>query len=303
MWVKRSILALVLGSVTACIPKYPSLTTRPEVSIAPWVEKTVRSPASDTEYRYFHLDGPAPGAPVMLLLPGGLYDARIFLNMKNLRERFELYAVDWPENSSFFTGHVTDYGEMAADFLGAIGVKELYLGGVSMGTFASIDLASRKKEFTIKGLFLFSTVMLGINEKEIKRRRFMVGKVLRLGSGRIRAYIEYSVLRAKYDTAPGTITLLDIFWVRPYSYYYELFSIAKNQGRTPQDTRAITCPTLVLQGSKDKMMSVKLARLTPSVFHDAEYVEIPGGKHSMVFSKGPEFVRTIFDFLDRRAME
>jgi pimeloyl-ACP methyl ester carboxylesterase len=300
---KGKLLYALLGTpalllVAACVPSRPTRTARPEIPIAPWTERTVRSTQSCAEYRYLHLDGPAPGAPVLLLLPGGFYDARIFLNMSALGERFEVYALDWPDGCAMYTGHVEDYGEIAADFLRAVGVSDIYLGGVSMGTYAAIDLASRKKEIRVRALVLFSTVMFGIDEGEVARRERMGRAGLRLGPEKMRALVEVGVKRAKYEEAPG-VPQRDIFWVRPYSYYYQLFSMTLNQGATRQATRDIACPTLVVHGTEDEVMPLEWARLTTSVFPDAEYVEEEGGAHSMIYSRGPKLARTVLDFFAR----
>ena len=286
--------------VAACIPSRPTRTVRPEISVAPWTERTVRSAQSCAEYRYLHLEGPEPGAPVLLLLPGGFYDARIYLNLKELAQRFEVYALDWPDSCAMYTGRVGDYGEIAADFLRAVGVSEIYLAGVSMGTYAAIDLASRKKEIRVRALVLFSTVMFGIDEDEVARRERMGRAGLMLGPEKTRALIEVGVRKAKYEEAPG-VPQSEIFWVRPYSYYYQLFSMTLNQGAKRQATRDIACPTLLVQGSEDDVMPVEWARLSTSVFPDAEYVEEEGGAHSMIYSRGPKLARTVLDFFARRA--
>ncbi len=256
----------------------------------------MRSASSCATYRYLHLDGPAPGAPAMLLLPGGFYDARIFLNMADLARRFEVYALDWPDSCAAYTGHVSDYGDIAADFLSAVGVRELYVGGVSMGTYGAIDLVSRKKELDVRGLVLLSTVMFGVDEREVARRERMSRAGLRFGPEKMRALVEVGVRRAKYERAPGAVQQNEIFWVRPYSYYFQVFGMMGNQGAERQATREIRCPTLLLQGDDDEVMPVDLARLSPGVFEDAKYVEIPGGAHSMIFSRGPALAQEILDF-------
>ena len=46
-------------------------------------------------------------------------------------------------------------------------------------------------------------------------------------------------------------------------------------------------------------MPIDVARLSPSVFKNAELKEFEGYKHSMVFSHGPELVETMFGFLKK----
>ncbi|MCK9462422.1 MAG: alpha/beta hydrolase [Proteobacteria bacterium] len=289
--------ALVLAA--ACVPKAPTRTVRPDVPVAPWTERTVPSQRGTAEYRYLHLDGPAPGAPLLLLLPGGFYDARIYLNTAAFAERFEVIALDWPDGGAAYTGHVGDYGEIAADFLDALGVSKVHLAGVSMGTYAAIELASRKKGIEVEALALFSTVMFGIDEDEVSRRERRSRMALRLDPDRLRGLVEHGVERADYEEAPG-LPQRAIFWVRPYSYYRQIFGMTLNQGAARQATREIACPTLVVHGTEDEVMPVEWARLTASVFQDAEYVEEEGGMHSMIYSRGEKIARLVLDFFARR---
>lgn len=291
---------LVSVSLAGCIPSKPTRTARPEAVREPWELRTVRS-ESGHEYRYLFAAGPSEDAPTMVLLPGGIFDNRIWLYTDGLAEHFNLYAPDWPDNSLYYTGHSTDYGEIVADFLDALGIDELYLAAVSMGTFAAIDLASRKKDAAdIKALVLASTVMFGITEEEVEERSKYGRLALKFSPERMRAVVEWQAERTEYDAAPGDVQQLDIFWVRPYVYYFQVFSMAKNQGDAKQDTMAIDCPVLLLHGTEDETMPVETARLNPTVFEDAEWVEFEGLKHSMVFSHGPQIAEAILTWLEKR---
>jgi pimeloyl-ACP methyl ester carboxylesterase len=295
---------LIAAAVIAagCIPRHPTRTTRPDVDLGSWEERTVRS-ESGHEYRYLYLAGPGDDAPVLLLLPGSFYDHRIWLNVHGLAERFEVYALDWPENSLFYSGHVTDYGEIVADFLRAVGIEQLFVAAESMGVFAAVDFASRKRsEFEIEALVLVNGVMFGIDEVEIETRAEMVETALDLPPERLRAVVEWRVGGAEFDEAPGEVQGHDIFWIRPYPYYFQIFTMAANQGLDRQDTRAIDCPVLFLHGTDDELMLIEVARKNPQVFEDATWREFEGLEHSMVFSHGPQMVEAIFEFVDQREL-
>jgi pimeloyl-ACP methyl ester carboxylesterase len=291
---------LISVSLGGCIPKRPTQTSRPEAIREPWELRSVEA-ESGHEYRYLFAAGPSEDAPAMVLLPGGIFDNRIWLYADGLAEHFNLYAPDWPDNSLFYTGNSTDYGEIVADFLDALGIDELYLVGVSMGTFAAIDLASRKRDTAeIKALVLASTVMFGITEEEVETRSRYGELALKFSPERMRAVVEWQAGRTEYDEAPGELQQRDIFWVRPYVYYFQVFSMTKNQGDEKQDTMAIDCPVLFLHGTEDETMPVETARLNPTVFDDAEWVEFEGLKHSMAFSHGPQMVEAILAWLEKR---
>jgi pimeloyl-ACP methyl ester carboxylesterase len=291
---------LVSTALAACIPRQPTKTARPSISADPWEERTVKS-ASGHEYRYLYAPGPSEDAPAMVLLPGGIFDNRIWLYADGLSEHFTLYVPDWPDNSLYYTGNATDYGEIVADFLGALGIDDLYLVAVSMGTYAAVDLASRKKDQVhLRALVLASTVMFAITEEEVEERSGYGELALGFSPGRMRGIVEWRVGRTEFDEAPGEVQQRDIFWVRPYVYYHQVFSMAKNQGGRAQDTQAIECPVLFLHGTEDETMPIETARLNPSVFEDAEWVELDGLEHSMVFSHGPQVVEAILAWLAKR---
>ncbi len=293
--------ALVVSTLlSSCIPKPPTRTERPQIDVAPWQELTVRSDRSGHTYRYLFAAGPSEGAPAMLLLHGGFFDQRMWLYTNRLSERFNVYALEWPNTSLYYSGHIEDYGEIAADFLDALSVIRAYVAGVSMGAFAAIDLVSRKTEIDFPAVFLFSAVMFGITEEEIEKRTAMAKRALAFAPDRLRRIAEWRVSKSNFNDAPGEIQQDDIFYTRPYPYYYQVFSMTVNQGAKRQDTMSIDCPVLILHGTADATMPIDVARLSASVFKDAEFREYEGYTHSMIFSHGSEFVDTIFDFLSRR---
>lgn len=300
----RPVIATLLAAaiLAGCIPRHPERTVRPEALSQPWEERIVRSP-SGHEYRYLFAPGPSADAPAMVLLPGGLFDNRIWLYTSGLAERFNLYALDWPTSSLFYTGHATDYGEIVADFLAALGIEELYLAAVSMGAYGAVDLASRKGDrFSVKALVLVSAVMFAVDEEEVDTRTGYGEFALGLSPERLRGMVEWQVGRRDYPEAPGVVQQLDIFWVRPYPYYFQIFSMALNQGDRPQDTRAIACPVLFLHGSEDDTMLIEVARKNPQVFAEAEWREFEGLEHSMIFGHGPMLAEAILEFLEERGV-
>ncbi len=293
---------MLLATGYGCIGKTPVRTARPTLNVTPWEARTVRSAASGHTYRYLFAAGPSEDAPAMLLLHGGIFDHHMWLNVAGLSKRFNVYALEWPDKSLFYTGHIEDYGEISADFLFALGITRVFVAGVSMGALAAIDLVSRKKELDVPALFVFSAVMLGITEEEVEERTAIGRRALGFAPDRLRSIIEWRVKRTEFDRAPGEIQMGDIYYTRPYPYYFQVFSMVVNQGGQRQDTMAIECPVLLLHGTDDETMPVHVARLSVPVFNDAKMVEFDGFGHAMVFSHGPEFVQAIYRFLRQRAL-
>jgi pimeloyl-ACP methyl ester carboxylesterase len=286
----------------SCLPSVPCRTVRPDLDVRPWQERSVRSETSGHTYRYLFAAGPHENAPAVLLLHGGIFDNRIWLNSVALGEKFNVYALQWPDNSLFYTGNLSDYGEIARDFLLAIGVEEVFVAGVSMGVSGAIELAVHPSGPKIKALILCSGVMHGINDEEIEKRTATARRALGFSPERLRAIVDWRATRSDYDPAPGAHQMIDLFYTRPYPYYYQIFTAALNQGARRQATEKIACPVLFLNGTGDDIMLIHVARLNPTVFEDATFVEFDGYKHAMVYSKGPELVGAVFDFLEKRGL-
>ena len=297
---KNSIFVVVILIVTACIPRHPVNTTRPDLDDGPWEERHVTSGDTGQQFRYLFLAGPSKEAPAILLLPGGIFDNRIWLYTAELRSHFNVYALDWPHDSAMYHGDVNDFGDVAHDFLVALELRELYVAGISAGAYAAIDLVSTKKDLDVRGLFIYSAVMFAISKEEVKKRTRMSKFALGMKPERLRSFIEWKVSRTKFAESPGKIRQKDIFYVRPYSYYSQLFGMTFNQGDQPQATGEIDCPVLVLQGTDDDIMPVELAKETPGVFGDAKFMSFDGLGHAMVFSDGPQLVKVMVDFLKER---
>ncbi|MFH1465229.1 MAG: alpha/beta hydrolase [Pseudomonadota bacterium] len=296
----RPLLLAALALLPGCLLPPVTHSARPEVPLGPWEPGSVHSEATGLDYAYLYLPGPGPGAPAVVLLPGGIFDERFWLYTADLARRYQVYALQWPTASSLYHGRVEDLGDSAADFLGALGVERLDLVGVSAGAYAAIDLTTRHPEIQVDHLVLISAVMFAITPEESRKRSHMG----RLGASidpDLRArVVQRQALRAPYDAAPGLVQQLDTFWVRPASWYDQVFGMTANQADRPQDTRSISCPVLILQGDADEIMPVRLARLSPSVFQDARYEEFPGWGHAMVFAHGPAIAARILAFTAER---
>ena len=108
--------------------------------------------------------------------------------------------------------------------------------------------------------------------------------------------------RAKYDPPPGELALRDFFYIRPYPYYRELFTMLLEQGEERQATERIQCPVLVLHGTEDDIVPLKDARGTPAMMPNASPLEmhvLDGFAHAMAFDHGPEVAALMVKFTGR----
>ena len=297
-----AVVALLFLSLSGCIPRQPTQTARPNVDESPWSARTVRSEATGQEYQYLHLAGTGgeQSAPRLLLLHGGFFDQRMWLNMNDLGRQFEVFALGMPSESPLYEGRVENYGDIANDFLQALGIDDLVVVGQSAGGWVAVDLVSRHQDLNVRALVLISTGMFSVTEEEIEQRVEFSTTASEMEPERLRATVEYAVGRAELDEAPGDLQLDDIFYVRPYTYYEQLFGSTLNQGDRRQATDQITCPVLVIHGTDDETIPFEAAQSTPSVFSDATLVPMEGLDHAMTFSHGPQVSATILEFVEQR---
>ena len=283
---KHALLALAALAITACIPNGATKTVRPDIDVSPWQEKTVQNKSSGNWYSYLYHEGPRPDAPVAILLHGGIFDNRIWLNFHKLAKRYAVFAPQYPDSSPLYHGQVEDWGKVVTDFVEAAAVTPSLMVGVSNGAYGAIEYLLQN-DHEAKGLVLISTAMLSSSDAEIKKRTRMGKLALRLSPARLQGLIESRASSSEYAPAPGKITQEDIFYVRPYPYYYHLFSVPVNQGSRKQDTHRIKIPVLVLHGETDEMMPLWTAEDTVASFDNATLKEFAGQGHDMTFSHGP----------------
>ena len=288
--------------ISGCLPRHPERTVRPDVPLGEWAEKTVTSEATGQVYRYLHIAGPSGDAPTMLLLPGGFFDARVWLYFNNLAKYFNLYALDWPDDSPLYQSNVKDMGDVAADFLTSVKISKLHVTGVSAGAYPAIDLVVRHPGIKVQSLTIISSVMFGISKKEVRTRTRNSKIALCLKPDKMRAVAEWMVMRNEYKEAPGKIQQKDIFWVRPYSYYRQIFEMTRNQGSQKQATEDVDVPVFIMHGTKDEIIDYDTAVDNHTQFDDAKQISIEGGLHSMVFSEGPQLVKMMVAFFLKKGL-
>ncbi|MBN2804777.1 MAG: alpha/beta hydrolase [Deltaproteobacteria bacterium] len=301
--VKKLMTLLLLPVLTpffqGCIPKGSASVKRPEIKVNPWKELTVKSTESGSDYKYMYLKGPSQDAPVLLLIHGGIFDERIWLYTTDLNKNFNVYALNYPDNSLFYTAHPSDWGKLIKDFTVAAQIKPDYLAAVSNGAYGAIEYLLQTPDNSVKGLALISTVMYAVSDEEVKGRTRIANLALRLSPAKLLGLINSRVSKTDFEKPDGDITQKEIFYVRPYPYYYEIFKTAQNQKDKKLDTQKIKIPVIVIHGSEDSTMPVHAARLTVKEFPNAEFKEFKGYEHDLVFSNGKEIAKTLAEFFTR----
>ncbi|MBN2715195.1 MAG: alpha/beta hydrolase [Deltaproteobacteria bacterium] len=292
---KVALFASAVAALSGCIPNGATETKRPDLNTSPWAEKTVQNKQSGNWYEYMYLRGPSDDAPVAILLHGGIFDNRIWLNFDRLAQKYTVYAPLYPDTSPLYNRRVEDWGRVVADFVESVDVSPNLLVGVSNGAYGAIEYLLQNKT-SAEGLVLISTVILSSSEKEIKKRTRMGRFAMRLSPDRLQGLVESRATGTEYSPAPGKITQKDIFYVRSYPYYYQLFSVPVTQGSRKQNTHRIDLPVLVMHGTDDDIMPLWAAKDTVKAFDTATLKEFDGQGHDMTFSIGPTLCDEILAF-------
>lgn len=292
-----SFVFFAVAATNGCFPNHPTLTKRPTIDTKPWKEKTIKNQFSGNSYSYLHLEGPAEDAPVAILLHGGIFDNRIWYYCHDLSNKYNVYAPQYPDNNLYYTGQISDWGKVVKDFVDAVDVSPDLMVGVSNGAYGAIEYLTQNKT-NVSGLVLVSTVMLSSSDAEIKKRTRMAKFALRLAPGKLQGLVESRATNKEYGNAPGKVSQADIFFVRPYPYYYQLFRVPVNQGSQKQATDKIKIPVLVLHGEEDDIMPLWAAEKTVEVFPNAHLQTFPGQGHDMTFSIGPRIAAAILEYFN-----
>jgi pimeloyl-ACP methyl ester carboxylesterase len=178
------------------------------------------------------------------------------------------------------------------DLLDALGLDEVYLGGVSLGGWIAAEVACRWPE-RVKRLWIADAPGLWVSEEPL-------GDLFRVLQDRAKmrqllfhdptAHMATLVIRDQPDeqsmlAAYQSLTVLArLVWERPYNP-----KLAKRLGR-------IRCPTLLLWGAHD--------RLVPPAYGEAYKKHIPGAQlqlipdcgHLPMFEREAEFVQAVAEF-------
>jgi 3-oxoadipate enol-lactonase len=159
--------------------------------------------------------------------------------------------------------------EMMADdtvgLLNALGIKQAYIIGISMGGRIALELALQHPEM-VKKLVLVSTAARVI---KTWRRHLILSVLPRIPIFKNRSQPRYAFVRQSEASSSYNCT----------DRLHELHT-----------------PTLIMHGKRDKTTPYKLAEEMHNLIPDAKMMTFNGG-HIFLFFRQQEFVDTVLDFL------
>lgn len=298
-----SLLSGVVGAVVTrlagCTRGPIEIPDAPELPLHHWQAGRLESADTGQRYDYIEHAGPRPDAPVVLLVHGAFLDHRIWLNFDGLARTHRLIALRWPDASALYRGRLADHVEMLADFARSMGLRKFVLGGVSFGGSVAVEFAaSRSREFELSALVLVATALWGSSRGEI-RGRMAFGRLTRaLQDEHLLRLIARVGGRQRFESVERSPQAEELFYLRPVTYYRQLFAALYAYGDGPQPGRCLTLPTLLLHGTKDDTIAVERAREALTMIPGAELEEYSGWTHALAFLHGRALTDRIEIFLE-----
>ena len=235
------------------------------------------------------------------MVHGMFLDGRTWLNFAPLADTFELFALDLPHDSMYYTGHTYDFPTILQQFLDAKGLKRIYLAGVSLGGQISMYYMTQHPKTQVDGLLLISTDMAK-SEKEVKRwnKNAEIGlKVTGNDDAKTLCLVNSLANRVRKSKDPADQEVMKIFALKPASFYREAMYISYNL-KAPPPLSQITVPTLIIHGDNDGTIPFDKARHLVDYIPNAELKVVQGGEHNMVYTRADDVIAYIRAWLAKK---
>jgi 2-hydroxy-6-oxonona-2,4-dienedioate hydrolase len=216
--------------------------------------------------------------PVMLV--HGMAVSSLFLRpaLQRIGNHHRAYAPDLPgyglSDKPDHTLDVEEQGEVLAEWMEALGLRDAVVVGVSLGTQFASALAARRPDL-VRGLVLASPTM----NPELRSAP--------------RAMAQWAQ-EARYELRMAPIMLRD-YMRAGLTRANDTFKLAledRIEERLPQ----LQVPTLVLHGEKDHLVSGEWARQVADMIPNGELITLPGAAHAMNFSSPDQFAQLVVAF-------
>jgi pimeloyl-ACP methyl ester carboxylesterase len=213
-------------------------------------------------------------------------------------KRFEVYAPAHPgfaqsEGFDQIDG-IEDLVFHYADLFDTLGLKQVNLGGVSLGGWIAVEFALRWPE-RISHLWLADAPGLWIDDQplfDLFRHSQDVEKLRWANFHDPKGYMSGMILKDLKEVSDESLlnvfksmtALARLVWERPYD--------PKLAGRL----RRVTCPTLIVWGESDRMVPPAYAELYHKLIPGSKLHVIKECGHLPMFEKEKEFVEVISGF-------
>ena len=242
---------------------------------------------SDRSAVHMHYREAGIGRPVVLLHAFPV-DGRLFENQLSAAETgripARLIAVDLPgfgqtplDDPAPDVRTVEELAEIVAAFMVRERLAGAIVGGVAIGGYTAIELASRHPEL-VGGLVLFACKAAPDSPKMAAKREEVAVLALNHGSRAVADKLHGQPLGPQADGAIKAKMQAMIESADPRAIAALVRGIARRPDPAPVLSR-LDVPALVVAGERDTFSALEDVRQTARLLHDAEFVIIKGVGH------------------------
>lgn len=281
--------------IDAMLASIPDFETRNRgADLKGWVPKSVTSKESGETYDYYQMPSKKKDAPTFVLVHGMFLDGRTFLNFGKLADDFELISLELPHDSIYYKGKKDDFPKLLQVFLDALGLKRIYLGGVSLGGQIAMFYMEQDPRTQVDGLALISTDITKTDEelKKAKKSARAVLKITRDEDHRMICLIKGLSDRKRKSKDPEDQEVMKIFSIKRPSFYREVLYTALTMEKVPELGK-ITAPTVIIHGTADTTIPFDKAKNLVSYIPNAKLEVLDGAEHGMAFTRADQVVDRI----------
>lgn len=228
---------------------------------------------------------PRRPAPAVVLVGGTALSGRYLLpTAVALAPRVPVWVPDLPGRGASeapgTTVEVHEHADFLVSWMQAVGVRRAALLGNSMGCQIAVEAAVRHPDRV-------SHLVLQGPTPDV-RTRSIARHLVRLARDGMHE-----------PTSLGPLELVD--WLRAGPRYGVHQGRATLRHRIEERLPAVSCPALVVRGSKDPVVPQDWARQVTQMLPDGELRVIPGAGHALVYSHPLELARITEGFLTQQA--
>ncbi|MFP3974695.1 MAG: alpha/beta fold hydrolase [Chloroflexota bacterium] len=188
----------------------------------------------------------------------------------------------------------------AYELMKALGVKDAYFLGYSMGGHIALELALNHPELVKALILASSSPPLTPPTPEVLKRRQAMSELLDKG--------DMEALAEKMTTdafSPGFQSGNPVEFERYMKVKLQnnpggIAKIMRRVPESPPDLSKLKCPVLILIGENDRVMGLEQGKKAQEAIPDSKLIVLPAG-HAVPIELPDRFNRTVMDFLSESA--
>jgi pimeloyl-ACP methyl ester carboxylesterase len=264
-----------------------------------WTYEKIHSDSLNMDHYFYHYPSEKPDAPVMFFVHGLNLDGKTYLRLKPLARDYELIAYDFPESTTCYKGNIDDFTVLLADFLRVKKIDTAIVCAISAGGVAAVRMIATQPQVHVPKLILISSVLGGSSDMSPRTQRRISRFMSKLPDYKMYRFVE--ILYGRFAQAdanrPDSLSHLIDLRIKHPSWYRELFAASSSYDES-EDAGKIRCPTLVVNGRKDKLAGPAQGARLRAAIPGAVGEVVPDAGHAIPVTHPDFMVDRIRRFLE-----